>query len=55
MTIGLPLGSAVIAPLEEQNLIPIKLMIFIPGVIIALSSIYFFANRSKIDMDGIKE
>jgi DHA3 family macrolide efflux protein-like MFS transporter len=55
MTIGLPIGSAVIAPLEEQNLIPIKLIIFIPGVIIALSSIYFFANRSKIDMDGIKE
>jgi DHA3 family macrolide efflux protein-like MFS transporter len=55
MTVGLPLGSIVIAPLEEQNLIPIKLVIFIPGVIISLSSVYFLANRSKIDMDGIKK
>jgi DHA3 family macrolide efflux protein-like MFS transporter len=55
MTVGLPLGSIVIAPLEERNLLPIKLVIFIPGVIIALSSIYFFANRSKIVMDVIKK
>jgi DHA3 family macrolide efflux protein-like MFS transporter len=58
MTIGLPIGSAVIAPLEEQNLIPIKLIIFIPAVIIALSSIYFFVNKGKIDIkptDGEKE
>jgi DHA3 family macrolide efflux protein-like MFS transporter len=55
MTVGLPIGSAVIAPMEEQNLLPIKLVIFIPGVIIALSSIYFIKNKEKIDMDGIKK
>jgi DHA3 family macrolide efflux protein-like MFS transporter len=58
MTVGLPIDSIVIAPLEEQNMIPIKLVIFIPGVIIALSSLYFFVNKDKIDMkptDGEKE
>jgi DHA3 family macrolide efflux protein-like MFS transporter len=58
MNVGLPIDSIVIAPLEEQNLIPIKLVIFIPGVIIALSSLYFFVNREKIDIkptDGEKE
>jgi DHA3 family macrolide efflux protein-like MFS transporter len=49
MTVGLPIGSALIAPLEEQNLIPIKLVIFIPGALISLSSIYFFLNRKKLD------
>jgi DHA3 family macrolide efflux protein-like MFS transporter len=50
MTIGLPLGSVVIAPLEEHNLLPVKLVIFIPGVIIALSSLYFIKNKDKIDI-----
>jgi DHA3 family macrolide efflux protein-like MFS transporter len=55
MTLGLPIGSIVIAPIEEQNLIPIKLVIFIPGVLIALSSIYLVKNKEKIDMDGLKQ
>jgi DHA3 family macrolide efflux protein-like MFS transporter len=58
MTAGLPIGSALIAPLEERNLLPIKLVIFIPGVIIALSSLYFFVNKEKLDIklsDGEKQ
>jgi DHA3 family macrolide efflux protein-like MFS transporter len=44
MTIGMPIGSIVIAPLEEHNVFPLKPLFVLPGVIIALSSLYYMLN-----------